>query len=415
MLEIPSSAERLKRLALDPSVFGLETKAKPTADDQPARKRGKKGVKRRKTKRGFSTSFLMFVVVPAIIGAFYYFFLASDQYAAEARFAVRGADSGSSGTDLLGGLLAGVGGSTSTGSDATIVTEYIYSRELVEDLDKAINLRKIYSRDEADFIASADADDSIESFVEYWKDMVSVYYDPTGGIIELEVRAFTAADAKLVAEHVIAMSEKLINDLSRKMRDDAVNEAKSEVARAENRLRLARTAIVRFRQETKIIDPSLMAQSEHEIVTQLEHALVKAKSELSAVLQSMSDNAPRVVEMRRQISALEKQIEDERTKSALRGSGTNQPLTRNLKIYEELITEREFAEKAYISTLASLESARITADRQQRYLAVFVNPRLPQEALYPERLRWSLVVFAAAFLIWGIGSLAIASIRDHMI
>jgi len=199
------------------------------------------------------------------------------------------------------------------------------------------------------------------------------------------------------------------------MRDDAVNEAKSEVARAENRLRLARTAIVRFRQETKIIDPSLMAQSEHEIVTQLEHALVKAKSELSAVLQSMSDNAPRVVEMRRQISALEKQIEDERTKSALRGSGTNQPLTRNLKIYEELITEREFAEKAYISTLASLESARITADRQQRYLAVFVNPRLPQEALYPERLRWSLVVFAAAFLIWGIGSLAIASIRDHMI
>ncbi len=133
-------------------------------------------------------------------------------------------------------------------------------------------------------------------------------------------------------------------------------------------------------------------------------------------MNTMSETAPRVKYVRSQVDALQKQINDERIKISLReregGAGS---LTKQLKIYEELVTEREFAEKAYISSLASMERARIDADRQQRYVTVFVHPRTPEAALYPERLRWSLIVLAGLFLIWGIGSLAVASIKDHMI
>ncbi|MCW2307464.1 hypothetical protein [Rhodobium gokarnense] len=415
MLEIPNSADRLKRLALDPSVFTTEAKKKDDAQMKPERKRSGRKIQRKKKPRlSVSKSLALFVLVPGLLAAIYFFLIASDQYAAEARFAIRSAESGG-GTDVIGGLLAGVGSTSSTASDAYIVTEYIYSRELVDELDEAINLRQIYNRDEADFIARAGADRSVESFMDYWKSMVSVYFDSTEGIILLEVRAFTPADAKLVAENVIARSERLINELSRKMRDDAVNEARSEVARAENRLRLARVAISRFREVSKIIDPSLTAKTEHAIVSSLEGQLAKRETELSTALMSMGDTAPRVIHMRTQIEALKKQILDERTKLALRDSTGGESLNENLKRYEELVTEQEFAQKAYVSTLASLERARIEADRQQRYLAVFVNPRLPQDALYPERLRWTLIIFGGAFLIWGVGSLAIASIRDHMI
>ena len=415
MLEIPNSADRLKRLALDPSVFTTDARKNGDAQMKPERKRaGRKTQRKKKASLSVSKSLALFVLLPGLLGAIYFFFIASDQYAAEARFAIRSAESGG-GTDVIGGLLAGVGSTSSTASDAYIVTEYIYSRELVDELDKAINLRQIYNRDEADFLARAGLNRPIESFMDYWKSMVSVYFDSTEGIILLEVRAFTPADAKLVAENVIARSERLINELSRKMRDDAVNEARSEVARAENRLRLARVAIARFREVSKIIDPAMTAKTEHTIVSNLEGDLAQRETELNTALLQMGDTAPRVIHMRTQIAALKKQILDERTKLALRDSSGGESLNENLKRYEELATEQEFAQKAYVSTLASLERARIEADRQQRYLTVFVNPRLPQDALYPERLRWTLIIFGGAFLIWGVGSLAIASIRDHMI
>lgn len=416
MLEIPNSADKLKRLALDSSVF-LPNDKGGTKGNEPKteRKRGKAAAKSKKAAPKTNYSFLICVVVPALLGAFYFMVLASDQFAAQSRFAIRGAESGGGGTDLMG-LVAGIGGSSSGANDAHVVMEYIYSRELVEDLDKKINLRKMYSREEADFFASFNPMSSIEKFVTYWKSMVTVYYNATGGIIELEVKAFTPADAKLISEHVIAMSEKLINNMSRKVRDDAVSEAKSELARAENRLRLARTAIAGFREKSRILDPIAVAKSEEAIVGTLEAQLASRKAELSTLSGTMSDTAPRVIFMQSQIAALRKQIDDERTKIALRErddkGGT---LTKQLKAYEELITEREFAQKAYVSSLASIERARIDADRQQRYLTVFVNPRTPQDALYPERFRWTLIVFFGAFLLWGIGTLAIASIRDHMI
>jgi capsular polysaccharide transport system permease protein len=82
--------------------------------------------------------------------------------------------------------------------------------------------------------------------------------------------------------------------------------------------------------------------------------------------------------------------------------------------YEELASERRFAETAYQHALLRLDRARRDADRQQVYLATFVRPSLPEEPLYPRRLFSIGIVFLAAFAIWAIGSLIVQSIRDHL-
>jgi|RhiMethySRZTD1v2_1073278.scaffolds.fasta_scaffold3589123_1 capsular polysaccharide transport system permease protein len=81
--------------------------------------------------------------------------------------------------------------------------------------------------------------------------------------------------------------------------------------------------------------------------------------------------------------------------------------------YEELVVDREFAEKAYVSALSSLERARVEADRQQRYVAAFVRPTLPGEALYPRRIVASITVFAIALVLWALGVLIGYAIRDQ--
>ena len=63
--------------------------------------------------------------------------------------------------------------------------------------------------------------------------------------------------------------------------------------------------------------------------------------------------------------------------------------------------------------MARSAKARIDASQQQRYLATFVRPSLPQEALYPKRLLNTFIVFAGSLLLWALGVLVAYSIRDH--
>ena len=76
--------------------------------------------------------------------------------------------------------------------------------------------------------------------------------------------------------------------------------------------------------------------------------------------------------------------------------------------------EQKLAEHRYSSALTSLEVARADAQRKQRYLLSFVKPSLPDEAIEPERLMNTLIVFLAASLIYGIGALIVAAVHDHM-
>ncbi len=408
MLEIPRTAEKLRRLALEsgrPVATSSEGVVTPRAmNTRPAADK--------KKKRGPTLSFILMVIVPIVLSVLYYVFVASDQYAATAQFAIRGADSQASG-DILG-LVTGFSSTASSTSDSHMVVQYIQSREMVEKLDKSIGLRKLYTDRGADFWAAADKDWPIEKFVDYWNSMVHVYFDSFSGITELEVKAFTPEDAELISKHVISLSERLVNDISMRARDDAVREARSEVSRAENRLRMARNAVATFREKSKLLDPAAAASADQQIVAKLEQQVSELRAQLGA-LGSMADTAPRVVHTKNQIAALEKQIEFERTKVALAESSSGDSLTKQLKTYEDLQTEQGFAEKAYVSTLASLERARVDADRQQRYLAVFVQPSIPEDARYPERLHWIIVIALGSFVIWGIGSLTLAGIRDHIV
>ena len=64
--------------------------------------------------------------------------------------------------------------------------------------------------------------------------------------------------------------------------------------------------------------------------------------------------------------------------------------------------------------MQNLDQARATADRQRVFLASFIPPSLPEEALYPRRWRSLGILALIAFAVWGIGSLAVQSIRDHV-
>jgi capsular polysaccharide transport system permease protein len=153
------------------------------------------------------------------------------------------------------------------------------------------------------------------------------------------------------------------------------------------------------------------------LATRLRDELVRAGTDLSTLKSYMRDDAPPVKVLKARIRSLEAQrrsLAREMTDPDRADKAHPETLSRVLGAYEQLENERKFAETAYQHSLHSLDQARAGADRQRVFVANFVPPSLPEEALYPRRWRSLGTVALLAFAVWSIGALSLQSIRDHL-
>ena len=359
-------------------------------------------------------SFLLFVALPAAVGTYYYVVVATDRYAASAGFSVRGLDSGGA-LDGIGSL-TGLVSSGSTSSDSHIILKYLSSRDILERLQKDFDVRSSFSHTDIDPISRLAPDASIEKLVDYWDSMISSSFDSTSGLIDFEVQAYSAGDAHRIAELVLQYTQDLINAMSENARADSVRFAESEVKLSEQRLLEALSNISAFRTREGSIDPAASAQLDIARISSLESRLVDIRTRIQAISNSVDADAPSMVMLRTQEKALQEQISQQtiRIGSSSEGRLKTSATSQQLEVYQTLEVEKSFAEQAYASAMASLEKARIDADRQQRYLAIYSAPALPQDAIYPRRaVNISLLLFVL-FSIWGICVLIVYSVLDHL-
>jgi capsular polysaccharide transport system permease protein len=362
-------------------------------------------------------SFAVVVALPTLVAAIYFLAIAADQYVAEFRMSLRTVDAPRIEPLLL------FGGDAMRGPAATesqIVTQFIASRAIIDELDPKLDLRRLFASPEADWWARLWLPASIEQLAHYWQGQVDPFYDTSTGTIVVRARAFAPDDTLRLAQAIVASSERLINDLSVRARHDALGYAEAEVATAETRLKTALAAIREFRDREGMIDPGKTADANATLATKLRDDLLKANSELATLKTYMRDDAPSVRVLRARIRSLDTQLRAlarEMTSSAtpqIMGPPAAPTLSHELGSYEALDAERKFAEAAYQHALEALDRARDNADRQHIYVESFVPPSLPQASLYPRRWRSLGTVALLAFAVWAIGGLAVQSIRDHL-
>lgn len=375
-------------------------------------------------------SFISFVVLPAILSIAYYAFVASPQFAAEARLVVRAsevllADTSTSVVSQLGSAASSttsvVSASTSRSDgyplplqNAYIVAQYIRSPAIVADLSKTLNLREIFRRPEADFLARLANNASAEVLVEYWQRMVRSYVDGPSAIVTFQVRAFRPDDALRLAEAINLLSERLVNEISWRSRQDIMRASEEEVRQADAQLRLAFQELQVARDAEGMLDPSKSADDTGKLLLQLMVEKTRLEGEYLAASRSLAQNAPSVRHLRSRVEIIEGQIANLRATLAGKG-GPAQNIAASLRKFEELERNRFVADKLLTVAEEGLNRARKRAERQNLYFMVFVPPAMSTDAEYPERLAYSVLLPVAFLVLWGIGALLFAAIEDHRV
>jgi capsular polysaccharide transport system permease protein len=356
-------------------------------------------------------TFLIIVILPTAIAAIYYLAIAANQYVSEFRMTLRRVEAPPIAPLLVFG---GDTAQSTAASESQIVAQYIASRAIVDELDAALDLRTLFSPPTADWWARLRTPAPIEELVRYWNSQVDPFYDNSTGTIVVRLRAFAPADALRLARAVVAASEKLVNDLSARARRDAVGHAEADLAAAEARLTASLGKIREFRDKSGLIDPDKTADATAQLANKVRDELVKANAQLATLKTFMRDDAPPVRVLKARIRSLATQERGLAQEMTATGQPTTPALSQTLGSYDTLEAEHKFAEAAYQHALEAVTKAHDTADRQQIYIASFVPPSLPEEALYPHRWRSLGVVALVAFAVWAIGVLAVQSVRDHL-
>ena len=319
----------------------------------------------------------------------------------------------SSAADLLGSL-SSVSGTSS--SDTDILNEFIHSQDMVERMMEHIDLVEVYTVPAYDPFFAFNPTGKIEDLVNYWQSMVELHYDQGTALIELRVHAFRPQDAQDIARYIIEESSLLINRLSTIARDNNTRYSRADLETAQERLSIARAALTKFRSENQTINLEAAVQGQIGILNTLEQQLATTKINLNLLLQEgFEQNDRRVISERRRIEVIEDLIEIERGQFGVAGEGHGNKLNFSdlAAEFERLAVDLEYAEQTYLSAQLALDAAVAEAKRQNRYLASYTQPSLPQSARYPDRLTFSLVTAFFLLLVWSIGVLIYYSIRDR--
>ena len=359
-------------------------------------------------------SFLLVVALPTAAAAIYFIFLASDQYVSEAKFTV---SSGAIPRFDAFGSVTGVP-SMLIVQDTLVVTNYVSSRALVDDLEKQVDLRSIYSSKEIDFWARFDRSKPIEKFVDYWEKMASATAQAPSGIITLTVRAFSPRDAQRVAEAVIARCEELINGLNERMLRDTVATAEEERKRAAELVSRSLVALKQARDREGVVDVNVTNRAASEVLAALQTELLKAEQEYAAQRRYVAESAPQLRGLRTRIQAMKDQIAEMRASLTAQDKpfpdANDQTMSGKMTLFANLELEKQIAEKRYATAVAAVEGAKAISERKMLYLHQSVMPGLPEEARYPRRWLSVGLAFMFAFVAW-LTLVGVAAFgRNHM-
>ncbi len=367
--------------------------------------------RRRRKMLLLATRLAFFVLLPAFLVGFYFYRIATPLYATKSEFLIQQASSGAGGSAALGGLFSGTGFATS--QDSITVQSYLQSRDAMLRLDDDIGFKSHFSQDFIDPLLRLEADSTNEEAYKLYQRLVKIGYDPTEGIVKMEV---AAADPEVSEKYSLALidyAEEQVDNLTQRLREDQMQGARESYVDAENKMIGAQGRVLELQEKLGVIDAASETSAQMGQIARFETQLQEKKLQLQQLLDNQTPNQARVDGVQGDISRLETVVTELRAKLTESGSDSTSlaRISGELRMAElDLQTRQAMMQQA----LQQLETARIEANRQVRYLSLGVSPVAPDEATYPRAFENTIVAFLIFCGIYLMVSLTASILREQV-
>lgn len=352
--------------------------------------------------------FLAFLGLAAAVFAVYFGVVHPPVYVATTQFSIRGKETTQPASVLASFIPTGSSGGI---SESIAVREYIHSPQMMQLLDARHDLRGLFSAFRLDPLNRISADASPEDLLAFYRKRIDVVLDREASILKVVVHAYEPQSAHDIAASIVELSEDYVNELSTRVREATLSDAREEVEKAGDEVREVRLQLASFRNRSGELDPAQRGAATVGALIELEGKITELRAERASQLASLRADAPQVKQVEARIAALEAQAADQR--QALASTGENSTLAGVLREYEGLVIQREYAETRLTAALAALDNARQLADQRERFVVPIVAPTVPTEATEPRRLASFVLAMVLSIIGYGIVGYTIAGINDH--
>ncbi|MEM9755842.1 MAG: capsule biosynthesis protein [Pseudomonadota bacterium] len=344
------------------------------------------------------TRLAFFVLLPTLIAAYYFYVIATPLYATNSEFVIQKAESGAGG----GGLSSFLGGTSfATVQESISVQSFLEGREAVQRLDAELGFRDHFSAPGIDPLIRLAADASEEDVYALYRRMLDIGYDPTEGLVRMELRAADPETSQAFSAALISYAEEHVDQMSSRIREAQMDGARDSFEEAEAQLLAAQQRVLTLQEQRGVLSTEAEVSTVFQQITTLELELQQERLRLSELLSVERPNETRVLVTRQNIARLEEIIAELRD-GLTTAEGDQVSLAR---ISSELIVAQADMETRQVmlaQALQQMETARIEANRQSLYLSISVFPVAPDEAAYPkpfENTLLTLLVFSGIYLL----------------
>ena len=351
-----------------------------------------------------------FVFLPTFLAGFYYYRIATPLYATKTEFVIQQAmppqPTGSSMGGLMNTPMANM-------QDSITVQGYLQSRDAMLRLDADIGFRNVFSDPAVDPIQRLDPAATNEAAYKIYQRNVRVSYDPTEGIIRMEVIAPDPQTSVRFSEALIGYAEEQVDQLTQRLREDAMKGARESYAEAEAALLEARQRAVELQERFKVLSSDVEVSLITGQISALEGELTSDRLSLAQMESNASPNQSRVEPLKRRIATMEQEVAALRAK-LVEEDDSGQSLARVQSELAVAEADSETRQMMLAQALQSMETARIEANRQARYISLSVAPVAPDEAAYPrafENTVVAMMIFAGIYLVL---SMTAAILREQV-
>jgi capsular polysaccharide transport system permease protein len=351
-----------------------------------------------------------FVMLPTFLAGFYYYRIATPLYATKTEFVIQQAMPQQASGTSMGGL---ANTPMANMQDSITVQGYLQSRDAMLRLDEDIGFRDVFSDPTIDPIQRLAPDATNEAAYKIYQRNVRVSYDPTEGIIRMEVIAPDPEVSVRFADALIGYAEEQVDQLTQRLREDAMKGARDSYVEAEAALLEARQRAVTLQETFKVLSSEVEVSLITGQIGQLEGQLTADRLSLAQMESNATPNQARMEPLKRRIATLESEIALLRSKLVEEDS-SGQSLARVQSELAIAEADAETRQMMLAQSLQSMETARIEANRQARYISLSVAPVAPDEATYPrafENTMVAMMIFAGIYLVL---SMTAAILREQV-